>query len=189
LEESFWQFDVPRHDHFREKILSGYQRMLKNSRRLMGDYEIYTEDNNDNITNFNSKLRSVYRDSYVELITETSFCAPAYHLTEKTWHAFSGCNFPIFLFGQGGVQHLRDLGFDVFDDIVCHAYDNITNPIDRVMMAVEMNKGLLTNADQVKDLWQINRHRFLSNIEVTKTLGSKYRDRVLNQWDDIKWNH
>lgn len=188
LDEVFWEFDIPRHDHFRSIVISGYDRMLKNSDSLLGEYDIYPGDDNDNIENFNTQLRPMYRDSFVEIITETTFCSPAYHLTEKTWHAFSGCNFPIFLFGQGGVQHLRDMGFDVFDDVVCHAYDNVSNPIDRIMMAIEMNKGLLTNLDLVKDLWEVNRHRFGKNIEVTQTLGEKYRKRAIEHWSQLRWN-
>lgn len=49
------------------------------------------------------------------------------YLTEKTIKAFVLGQIPIFLALPGYVAELRKLGFDVFDDIVSHDYDDITD--------------------------------------------------------------
>ena len=102
-------------------------------------------------------------------------------------HTFFGCNFPIFLFGCGGVAHLRDIGFDVFDDIVDHSYDSIENPFDRIITAIDSNKHLLTNGALVKDQWRACQSRFASNINVAKTITTYYQQRAQQIWNKLHW--
>lgn len=60
-------------------------------------------------------------DSYVHLVTETTVI-PHVFITEKTWKPIaSGMLFLIFG-NPGTVDHLRELGVDVFDDIIDHKY-------------------------------------------------------------------
>jgi hypothetical protein len=37
------------------------------------------------------------------------------------------------------------MGLDMYDDIIDHSYDNITDPIERVYAAIYNNKELLSN--------------------------------------------
>lgn len=52
--------------------------------------------------------------------------------TEKTGKAFFLEQIPLFLSKKGYVAVLRNLGFDMFDDIVNHSYDLIEDPNDRI---------------------------------------------------------
>jgi hypothetical protein len=176
-----WQFDIPRHDMIRESILNGFNRLSITN----DDYEIYKnygQGHTDNAGNFENKLRSMYQNSFVEIVSETTFIEPSFILSEKTAHAFYGCNFPIILNGCGCVEHLRDIGLDVFDDIVDHSYDLVENPFDRIVTAIESNRRLLMDTEYVKQAWKTNRSRFERNIEVMKNMYSWYENRTRQQF-------
>lgn len=190
LDRSFWEFTMPRHSRFRDVMIQGYQMISHNQSLVTDDYEIYHKGKvNDNISNFNARLRPLYQKSFVEIVTESMYSAPSFHVTEKTWHVFAGCNFPIFISGPGAVRHLRSLGLDLFDDVVNHDYDLIDNPIDRMIAAIELNRGLLTETDAVKEIWEINQQRFIDNLSVLRTLAHKYRQRARDLWQQIKWKN
>jgi len=172
-----WEFDIPRHGSLRTTILRGFDRLSING----DDYDIYTnygKGHNDNASNFDNRLRSMYRDSFVEIVSETSFVSPSFILSEKTAHAFYGCNFPIILSGCGTVAHLRNLGLDVFDDVIDHSYDLIENPFDRVVAAIESNRRLLVDPAYAKQSWRMRRSRFESNVKVMREIYSWYEQRT-----------
>jgi hypothetical protein len=184
LDRLSWCFD-PRHDIAREKILTGY-RQVYNKDLIIDDYEIYgsldAEYTNNNVGNFNTKLRRKYQDSFVEIVTESSFSAPAFLITEKTLNSIYGCNFPIILSGVGAVAHLREVGFDMFDDVINHDYDTIENPFDRIIAAVEHNRRILLDADHAKQCWSTHRDRFVANIAVAKNMYAWYHARACAQF-------
>lgn len=185
LDRISWEFD-DRHTVVREHIIQGYLK-FKDNPPGDDDYNIYHSGANNNLANFESSLRAKYRNSFVEIVTESSFNGPSFFLTEKTMHSFYGCNFPIILAGCGSVQHLRDIGFDLFDDIINHHYDLIKNPIDRITQAVDLNRLLLSDGDLVKQLWLENQDRFIKNITIANSITDYYTNRMLEQWKQLKW--
>jgi hypothetical protein len=177
LKSIAWEFDIPRHNNLRKTILQGFDRLSVTD----DDYNIYTkygQGATDNAGNFENRLRKMYQNSFVEIVSETTFITPSFILSEKTAHAFYGCNFPIILNGCGSVAHLRDLGLDVFDDIVDHGYDFVENPFDRVVSAIETNRRLLIDTEYVKQAWKKNRARFERNVEVMRDIYSWYENRT-----------
>lgn len=175
-----WEFGSE-HDIIRDSILRGFDRMKSDLMLSADNYDIYLEygqQSTDNYSNFENRLRNLYRDSFVEIVSEPVFTSPSFMFTEKTAHAFYGCNFPIVLSGCNAVAHLRELGLDVFDDIVDHRYDNIKNPIDRIVSAIESNRTLLTNPEYAKQCWNICRPRFERNIKVIRDIYSWYEQRT-----------
>ena len=182
-----WQFES-RHEEAREAMLAGYAKFYNNTDLLVDDYVIYDQGINDNISNFERRLRPKYQNSFVEIVSESSFTAPSFMLTEKTLHSIYGCNLPIILSGVGAVAHLRELGFDLFDDLVDHSYDLISNPFDRIVGAVDGNRRLLTDGAYAKSVWLTCQDRFQSNIEVAKTIYQWYQNRTHNQFNKIIWS-
>ncbi len=151
------------------------------------DYQIYPDLDNNNAYNLDVNLRNYYRDTFVEIITETSFTEPCYLLTEKTLNSIYGCNFPILLSGQGAVEFLRTVGLDMFDDVIDHSYDQIADPIQRLYFAIERNKEILNNASLAKSLWLKNQDRFLKNVEFARSdLYKFYQSRAESQWKELK---
>lgn len=179
-----WKFE-DRHSDAREKLIIGYRQIYKNPALCIDDYQIYRNNNNDNVTNFKTKLRSRYVDSFVEFVTESSFAAPAFMLTEKTLNSIYGCNFPILLSGVGAVAHLRELGFDMFDDVVDHSYDLLPNPIDRIIAAVDDNSRLITDIQYIKEKWICATDRFLFNVSVAKDIYTWYNKRAHAQFNNL----
>lgn len=146
-------------------------------------YEIYNNYSNDNVNNFNNKLVNYYRDTFVEIVAETSYIEPVFNLTEKTLNSIYGKSFPIFLSSAGTVKFLRDMGIDVFDDIVNHSYDTIVDPEERLARAINDNTELLTNNSKVKLLHRANLDRFDKNVDFVKnSMYTFYASRATEQF-------
>lgn len=182
IEEIKWPFPSNQ-----KKILNrGFKRFKKSDLLINDDKEIYQKNNNDNVSNFKNKLSHYYQQTFVEIINETSFTEKAFNLTEKTLNSIYGCNFPILLSSKGAVSFLRDIGLDMFDDIINHNYDLIENPNDRIFSAINDNLELLTNNKKIKILWKENKHRFLRNVDfVKKDLYNFYQIRAENEFSEI----
>lgn len=185
-----WQFES-RHDHARDLILDGYKKLQHRSDLMIDPVDIYDGNDNDNVGNFSRSLVKKYRDSFVEVVAESSFTTPSFNITEKTLNSIYGCNFPIILCSSGTVAHLRELGFDMFDDVIDHSYDQIDNPLDRLLSAIDSNIEILTNGDLAKERWLRCRGRFASNVDVARTIYGFYADRARKEFSQalltIKW--
>jgi len=70
-------------------------------------------------------------DSYVHLVSETTIKDKIF-ITEKTWQTVMAGQLFVVWGNSGIVSHLRDLGVDVFDDIIDHAYDAISDARQRL---------------------------------------------------------
>ena len=165
-----------------------FEQFKKTTFADQDDKDIYPFRDNDNVYNFNRSLRKYYQNSFIEIVSETSFTEPCYLITEKTLNSIYGCNFPIILCGCGSIQLLRDIGFDVFDDIIDHSYDQISDPIGKIYSALDKNRNLLNNDELVKDLWLKNKHRFLKNIDVARNnMHNFYQNRAEEQWKKLRY--
>jgi Fe-S cluster assembly iron-binding protein IscA len=111
----------------------------------------------------------VFEPSCISLITESSFFEKETLHTEKTLMAFYGGTFPIWVGGWKLATYARQMGFDVFDDIVDHSYENYQDPWDRAYYAIEKNLCLLRDFDQAKHLSTQNLSRFGHNVDHLKS--------------------
>lgn len=189
LDRISWEFDEEgRHNTARDIMLEGYKKLLALPQPNVDHYEIYSfyrRRVNDNYTNFNQSLRPRYQNSFVELVTESSFCAPSFNVTEKTANAFFAYNFPIVLGGHGIVQHLREIGLDMFDDVIDHSYDKISNPFDRIITAIDANERLIKDADYAKQQWKQCQNRFDSNYEIIRSVYDWYDARTVRIFNEV----
>lgn len=102
-----------------------------------------------NLTIFESWLRHrVYEPTVVSLVTEPVWDQPAAFISEKTVFAVESGTIPIWCGGWGIADAMRELGFDVFDDIVNHDYQYLDDAKQRVTQAIELNQTLLGDQDQ-----------------------------------------
>ena len=119
----------------------------------------------------------------VNVITETSSQTDAdswreIFLTEKTFKAFAYRQMPLWFAVPNTVQTVRDLGFDVFDDIIDHSYDLIDDESERMDAVVNVLDGFCntypTNEELNKlrvKLWQ----RISNNMQLLDKLASVHR--------------
>ena len=163
---------------------NGWNSVTQSTDLLTDSLDIYEKHDNDNATNFKNSLKVYYENTFVEIISETSYTEECYNLTEKTLNSIYGCSFPILLCSKGSVAFLRSMGLDMFDDIVDHSYDAIDDPADRLEAAIIKNAELLTNNKRTKDLWVQNKTRFKNNVDFCRErLYNYYSDRALSLFD------
>ena len=92
----------------------------------------------------------LYQDTYINYITE-SITNPddsntfQEYITEKVWKAIFSGQFFYILGTSKIVEHLRELGVDVYDDIINHSYDNEHDGSKRIQL-------ILDDLDRLLDL-------------------------------------
>lgn len=169
-----YQYDFPTY----QNLDIGFQRIknLDFNRLILPPYR-YGE--NRNITNYNDNLLPIYQKTTVEIVCGTLFSDLGIFLTEKELQSFYGCNFQIFLGPAGTVSYLRQMGFDMFDDIVDHEYDQESDPGIRVRMALEKNKNLLSGHESLVGAWKARIKRFEANCDRADTIMSELDQKFL----------
>jgi hypothetical protein len=121
--------------------------------------------------------------SLVNVVTETNeFDSDNIMLSEKTFKAFAWHQIPIFNATKGHVDKVRSLGFDLFDDIIDHSYDTVTNShIQKLKILNEVTKFLkkYSTIDDVNNLRKNIFHRLQANNELLHKL---YEQRSYEPW-------
>jgi hypothetical protein len=90
-------------------------------------------------------LDQVVMNSRFSLVLETYFLDPRMiTLSEKTFRCLKLPRPWIVFSTKGTVQHLRDMGLDVLDDVVDHSYDLVDFEIDRQVRLLDIAKDMTT---------------------------------------------
>jgi hypothetical protein len=90
-----------------------------------------------------------FRDSYLHLVSESTIKDKIF-LTEKTWQPILAGQLFMVWGNPGIITHLRNLGVDVFDDIIDHEYDTISDHRTRLQyIHKELNRLSLLNWQQI----------------------------------------
>ena len=126
----------------------------------------------DNGKNFDA-LRPFYRNSLIEIIVETLFFQKTGLVSEKFVNCIYGFNFFIALASPGYIDHLKQLEFDVFDDIIDHRYDQIADPYVRLESAINSNRKILEDKKFAQEQWIKCQTRMQYNYEF---LVKKFND-------------
>lgn len=110
----------------------------------------------------------VFEPTCVSLITEPCYLEREIMITEKTVMAIYGGTLPIWVGGWRLPDAMRDLGFDVFDDVIDHSYSTLPDPVARLDQALEKNIDLLTDFELVSSVVACNQHRLQHNLNLIK---------------------
>lgn len=119
-------------------------------KHLLEHWNYTTYRGTENDENF-VRLASLYSQCAVNIITETQYDSRPGIVSEKTLQAFAAGQVPIVIGHPGIVQDCRDLGFDMFDDVVDTSYDWLPNH-ERAERALELNQGLILGRRDLSDL-------------------------------------
>lgn len=117
----------------------------------------------------------VFEPSCISLITEPDGLAPAAFPSEKTMMAFEGHTMPIWVGGAGMPRALQGLGFDVFEDVIDHSYQDHSDAHERMRLAIDLNQGLLASGlitrtqVPVGEFYLANLQRFQHNQELMRS--------------------
>lgn len=121
----------------------------------------------------------IYNNSYVNIVTESIFEDSFYtiHITEKSIRPFHFYLFPIFVATQGHVKKLKEeYGFDVYDDIIDHSYDNEPDQKLRLKMVVDEINRIYENKDLFIEYYNKNQDRFEKNKKIVMDVSKDTTD-------------
>jgi hypothetical protein len=107
-----------------------------------------------------------FENSYINIVTESSYINSDFivHITEKSFRPFYHYQLPIFVASHHHIRHLKETyGFDMFDDIIDHSYDNVINHRDRLFKIVDEIKRLNGKKEEIKEFYKNNYERFEKN--------------------------
>jgi hypothetical protein len=110
----------------------------------------------------------VFEPTCVSLITEPCYLEREIMITEKTIMAVYAGTLPVWVGGWRLPDAMRDLGFDVFDDIVDHSYSTLADPVARLDQALIKNQHLLTDFTLVRDFITANQSRLQHNVDLVE---------------------
>ena len=108
----------------------------------------WEEQRNINIPALTGALFNIVCETAYESNTDQLVHHHRPGMTEKSYKCFALFQIPIWLAPYRAVECYRNLGFDVFDDIVDHAYDLEPDPIKRIELVVDQ----IENISQVIEL-------------------------------------
>lgn len=83
----------------------------------------------DNLFGIFSPNIHLAKKAYIDIVTETN-PAELMFITEKTAKPFFNLQFPIIFGPPGIIKKLKEYGFDIFDDIINHDYDDLEMNFD-----------------------------------------------------------
>lgn len=116
----------------------------------------------NNILNLLS-LQETYNACDFSIVSETCYTEPGVFVTEKTIHTILALHPALYVATPGHVAKLRSYGFDVFDDVFDHSYDNEPDPHKRMEKLLESNSKLITGQQR------LNRNSLLPRLENNRT--------------------
>ena len=127
---------------------------------------------------------TVFEPSCISLITESLFFEQETRISEKTIMAIWGGTIPIWVGGWRHADRLRELGFDLFDDVVDHSYQTMPDPLDRCYSAIKLSIDLLQDPNQVRKFMQTNQARLEHNLKLCRqNIFSGHLDNQIKKYD------
>jgi hypothetical protein len=121
-----------------------------------------------------------YRYSYINIATESNYFNEnnnSVHISEKSYIPFFFYQLPLFVASCGHVKKVREYGFDLFDDLIDHSYDDISNSRDRFFSIVKEIERLSKMKDAVIDFYIKNEERFKRNKQLIDDFRETWVDR------------
>lgn len=135
----------------------------------------------DNITIYNNYTREhVFEPAYIHIITEPGWLEQSTFITEKSVFPFEAGCVPIWCGGWKQPSWFRKQGFDVFDDLIDHSYEDLPTANERLQASIDLNKNLLQNKDLAAGFFEANKSRFEANRNLLRSdsLITKYVKQI-----------
>lgn len=108
-----------------------------------------------------------YKNSYINITTESVYFDEMVHVTEKSFKPFFLFQLPLFVASKGHVDVLRKkLNLDLFDDFINHDYDKEENHTTRLKMIIEECYRLSKLEKEIIEFLNSNKNRFENNIKL-----------------------
>lgn len=120
---------------------------------------------------------NTFKNSYVNIVTETDFTENVIHITEKSLKPFYYYQIPLIVAPYNHLKALREIyDFDFFDDLIDHSYDYEKNPVKRIKLIFNEINKIKNNPDVIKDFYKWNKDRFINNNKIVCEIVNKTDD-------------
>lgn len=154
------------------------KQWLKDVKQMYVDCEPMLDDNLYQNT-YAIPGAKVWQQSLLSAVNEAMFTSTNIFFSEKIFRTFENFH-PFVLIGQAkSLDLLRKEGFDLFDDILDHSYDNITDGLGRVVKVFETLKDVHYRFNDYVDLFN-NReieHRLKRNYKLISSQKKMVKQR------------
>ncbi len=112
--------------------------------------------------------KDLYNTTCFSLVTETRYNLPCDFITEKTTQCWLALHPALYVSNKYHVAHLKNWGFDLFDDIFDHSYDSKSDS-DRIDALFKNNQSQMENgitlSNDIKQRLLKNREHYLKNFD------------------------
>jgi hypothetical protein len=125
--------------------------------------------------------------SYDHDVTPTNWNVP--FITEKSTKPFAWGQVPVYLAPQGHVAAVRKMGFDLFDDIIDHSYDEEPDGYARITQTIDQLQYICSRDIKVWQQYkQENMERFVKNRQIAEDLYNRNTETMVlpNTMDLLK---
>lgn len=163
-----------------EKYKSGIRNIINNGAKK-SDEENFKFFNPPYYFNYSLAYENnSYKHSYINIVTESQYDRhDTIHVTEKSLVPFYFLQIPIFIATPHHVKYLKDIyGFDLFEDLISHDYDEEIDNNKRIEMVYNHLKNIDTSA--LKNFYkkESTKNRLLSNRIKVKNLIFNTKDNL-----------
>jgi hypothetical protein len=120
-----------------------------------------------------------YMNSYVNIVTESQFRDDfnVIHISEKSFRPFAYYNLPLIVATQNHIKYMKDkYGFDFYDDLINHDYDNEKFIGSRITMVIDEAIRLKNNKEDVIKFYKQNTHRLINNQKIISEIKNNNDD-------------
>jgi hypothetical protein len=120
-----------------------------------------------------------YMNSYVNIVTESQFRDDfnVIHVSEKSFRPFAYYNLPLIVATQNHIKYMKDkYGFDFYDDLINHDYDNEKSIGSRITMLIDEVIRLKNNKEDVIKFYKQNTHRLINNQKIISEIKNNNDD-------------
>jgi hypothetical protein len=167
------KFSLEIHD----KIVSGYTDILTNNIELSWDSS-YKPDVFDRAFSHHLELKNnvvCIQDSFLSLVTETTFCSIMPNFSEKTLDPISVYRPFILMAAPNTLKLLQDLGFKTFDPWWDESYDSIldhTKRFEAIYYLVEniLEKDISELTQILKEMNEVLEHNQKNMMQLNKKM-------------------
>lgn len=164
------------------------KRQLETLKSIMHPYEYPFSQGTDGkiigraVTN-QKEPGDVLFKSLVSIVNETNdFTIPNIQLSEKSFKVFAWHQIPIFMASPKQVNTMRSIGFDMFDDIIDHSYDNSPNAHLHDLRVLNVIAKFLKQYPTLEDINKLRRELYPRLKANNDFLYCLYKNRKFEPW-------
>jgi len=95
-------------------------------------------------------VRDLYKNSLVNIITETYFFSNIIHITEKTFKPIAFMQPFVMVGSYGSLKHIKEMGFKTFGEFWDESYDLEKDDVKRFTMIMSVIESIASWPDHVK---------------------------------------